>query len=107
MVKNSPIKGGLIVSISWIPISVKMYGLTLAGMKFGIYIFVIMMGSFPFTISQVFYGSKMKNLLDVISGKTQADSLVEVLPGVLAIAALGVLIGKLTRNMDDVSGIDN
>ena len=103
LVKNSPIKGGLIVSISWIPISVKMYGLTLAGMNFGVYLLVIMMGSFPFTISQVFYGSKMKNLLDVISGKTQADSLVEVLPGVLAIAALGVLVRKLTSKIDNVS----
>ena len=58
------------MSLAWIPISVKMYGLTLAGMSFGRYILVIMIGSFPFTLSQVFYGSKMKNLLDVISGKT-------------------------------------
>ena len=84
-----------------------MYGLTLAGMKFGIYVFVIMLGSFPFTLSQVFYGSKMKNLLDVISGKTQADSLIEVLPGIIAIAALAVLIRKLTTNIDDLSNSDN
>lgn len=65
----SPWKGGLLVSLAWIPISVKMYGLTLAGMPFVKYISVIMAGSLPFTISQVFYGSKMKKIMDVFSGR--------------------------------------
>lgn len=59
------------VSLAWIPVSVKMYGLSLAGMPYWRFVGVILAGSFPFTLSQVFYGSKMKQIMDVVSGKQQ------------------------------------
>ncbi len=44
----------------------------------------------------------MKKIMDVISGKVQADSLLEVVPGFIAVVALILLVWKLTKGIDNM-----